>query len=274
MVQKQALALRSLIGKPIRFDGSTLILLDVLDAAHPRDWTYESHYHPWYEFNYLQEGALYTTLGDTDFLIQKGQFFLIPPGMIHSHRNCSGMGDDGFCLRWSLDPVGEVAEILSQPHPSPGRYPVERVFGAQPLNNDWSKRGVLIQLLLGICAAFDLGACIPFDYSQEETLVNQALLYLSQYYAQCIRVDEVAHALNVSYRHLARIFKSVTGQTIIQKLNAIRLEEAKRLLVETDLPVGQIGMQVGFANEYYFSAIFKQVIATTPTRYRTVMKRQ
>ena len=82
MVQKQALALRSLIGKPIRFDGSTLILLDVLDAAHPRDWTYESHYHPWYEFNYLQEGALYTTLGDTEFLIQKGQFFLIPPGIM------------------------------------------------------------------------------------------------------------------------------------------------------------------------------------------------
>ena len=113
---------------------------------------------------------------------------------------------------------------------------------------------------------------MPFDYSQDETLVNQALLYLSQYYAQSIRVDEVAHSLNVSYRHLARIFKSVTGQTVIQKLNAIRLEEARRLLAETNMPVGEIGKQVGFTNEYYFSAIFKQVIATTPTQYRAMMK--
>ncbi len=272
MVQRQAFALRSLIGKPIRFDGSTLILLDVIDAAHPKDWTNEPHYHPWYEFNYLQEGALYTTLGDTEFLSQKGQFFLIPPGMIHSHRNCNGIGDDGVCLRWSLEPVGEVAKILSEPHPSPGRYPFERIFGAQPLNNEWSKRGTLIQLLLGICATFDPGGRMPFDYSQDETLVNQALLYLSQYYAQSIRVDEVAHSLNVSYRHLARIFKSVTGQTVIQKLNAIRLEEARRLLAETNMPVGEIGKQVGFTNEYYFSAIFKQVIATTPTQYRAMMK--
>ncbi|MFQ9798925.1 MAG: helix-turn-helix transcriptional regulator [Clostridia bacterium] len=175
-------------------------------------------------------------------------------------------------MRWSLEPVGEVAKILSEPHPSPGRYPFERIFGAQPLNNEWSKRGTLIQLLLGICATFDPGGRMPFDYSQDEALVNQALLYLSQYYAQNIRVDEVAHSLNVSYRHLARIFKSVTGQTVIQKLNAIRLEEARRLLAETNMPVGEIGKQVGFTNEYYFSAIFKQVIATTPTQYRAMMK--
>ena len=276
-MQKQAYALRSLIGRPIRFDGSSVVLLDVVNAAHPKDWNHGSHYHPWYEFNYLEEGALYTTLEGVEFLSKKGQFFLIPPGKIHSHRNYNGMGDDGFCMRWSLKPeggpvMGESAGILSVSHPSPGLYPFDRIFGALPLDNEWSRQGAMIQLLLGICAVYSPGRGAPSCYSQEETLVNQAIMYLSQYYERSIKVEEVANSLNVSYRHLARIFKSVTGQSIIQKLNEIRLEEAKRLLAETSLPVGEIAKQVGYSNEYYFSATFKQLIAETPSQYRAAIK--
>ena len=277
-MQKQAYALRSLIGKTIRFDGSAFVLLDVVSAAHPKDWNHEAHYHPWFEFNYLEEGALYSTLEGVEFLSKKGQFFLIPPGKVHSHRNYNGMGDDGFCMRWSLKPeeakAGMAADILSVCHPSPGLYPFDRIFGALPLDNEWSKKGAMLQLLLGICAVYSPGSGAAACYSQEETLVNQAIMYLSQYYDHSIKVEEVANSLNVSYRHLARIFKSVTGQSIIRKLNEIRLEEAKRLLAETGMPVGEIAKQVGYANEYYFSASFKQLTETTPSQYRSTVKRR
>jgi transcriptional regulator GlxA family with amidase domain len=99
-------------------------------------------------------------------------------------------------------------------------------------------------------------------------MIRQALLYLNEYYAQPLKVQDLANSLNVSYRHLARLFKQVTGVTIIGKLNDIRVNQAKNLLKDTDVTIRDIALRVGFENEFYFTNIFSHYTYTTPSAFR------
>lgn len=95
---------------------------------------------------------------------------------------------------------------------------------------------------------------------------------MSEYYANEIHVMELANLVNVSYRSLARSFKQATGMTIIKKLNDIRIHEAQKLLRNTEKPIRQIAVEVGFENEYYFSRIFSHRTCITPSEFRKKFK--
>jgi transcriptional regulator GlxA family with amidase domain len=71
---------------------------------------------------------------------------------------------------------------------------------------------------------------------------------------------------------LARIFKHITGVTIVEKLNDIRINEAKKLLKETDRTIREIARGVGFQNEYYFTTMFSQNSYITPSKFRSKFK--
>jgi two-component system, response regulator YesN len=59
------------------------------------------------------------------------------------------------------------------------------------------------------------------------------------------------------------------GETPIQYLINLRMDEARRLMVaDSDLDIKQIGEIVGYADPHYFSRIFKSVHGMTPTEYR------
>lgn len=93
-------------------------------------------------------------------------------------------------------------------------------------------------------------------------------MYLNEYYQTKISEQELAEALNVSYRSMARKFKAETGLTVSEKLAEIRLNHAKRSLLSTRLPLYDIAVSCGYDNEFYFSKKFKQKEKLTPSEYR------
>jgi AraC family transcriptional regulator len=68
--------------------------------------------------------------------------------------------------------------------------------------------------------------------------------------------------------HFGRLFRDATSQTPHQYVIMCRIERAKHLLVETALPIIDIGHQVGFTDQSYFTAVFRKHMATTPKAYR------
>ena len=73
--------------------------------------------------------------------------------------------------------------------------------------------------------------------------------------------------------HFARLFRQATGQTPHQYVIMCRIERAKRLLTETEWPIIEIGHQVGFTDQSYFTAVFRKHVATTPNAYRADTQR-
>ena len=89
------------------------------------------------------------------------------------------------------------------------------------------------------------------------------------------KVVKIAKELGAKYIRIFSFFHSYDErETVIEKLNEIRIAAAKNLLISTDLPISEIATHVGFANEYYFSNTFKQYSAATPSGFRKNNKRK
>lgn len=278
-------ALKSVISLPFLFNDVRFVLLDALPAIHDGNWQHNEHRHPWFEFNCVLSGAVYTSIEGAEFLIRAGQCYLVPPGASHSHRHAGHQGDEGFCLRWQLserppDPENErvpgIAQSLIRTLSLPRAYPIDGRIDMLPQEQreDQDQAALQAALLRWLLAVFER---LPNRFSPEKVkaedeaqhqLVRQALLYLEAYFFRTIDVQELAASLHVSYRHLSRIFKHETGCTIVEKLNELRIRRARELLADSHLTLKEIAKEVGLQNEYYLSHLFRRIVLCTPSVYR------
>jgi AraC-like DNA-binding protein len=102
----------------------------------------------------------------------------------------------------------------------------------------------------------------------EKDLLEQAIQYLNMHYAQALALDEVAHRFFMSRAQFTRKFRERTGQSFLQFLNARRLEQAQRLLLETDWTAVMIARYVGFRSAIYFHRLFLREMNVSPIQYR------
>ena len=82
------------------------------------------------------------------------------------------------------------------------------------------------------------------------------------------RVDELAQLLGMHPAALSRSYKSSTGCHLSVVLKTAQLEEAKRLLRETELSVDEIALRAGFGTPNTLFRTFRLRVGTTPDRYR------
>ncbi|MFD1677596.1 helix-turn-helix domain-containing protein [Alicyclobacillus fodiniaquatilis] len=92
--------------------------------------------------------------------------------------------------------------------------------------------------------------------------------YLRTNYAAMMRIHEAAKMVNMSPNHFCKTFKQLTGKTFIEYLHMLKVTEAERLLLESDLAVTDIATKVGFNNLTYFGRVFKKYKNQTPSDVR------
>ncbi|SDX15338.1 AraC family transcriptional regulator [Paenibacillus sp. CF384] len=101
----------------------------------------------------------------------------------------------------------------------------------------------------------------PYDLSH-------LLQTLRERYQESISVNEAARMVNLSPTHFCKIFKQVTGKTLIEYIHMLRVQEAERMLRDTDYPVAEIAERAGFSTMTYFGRVFKKVRNSTPSAIR------
>ena len=102
----------------------------------------------------------------------------------------------------------------------------------------------------------------------EDPLVAKAVSYIRDAYALPVGVNEIAKRLGVSRRTLERRFRRWMPRSPEAELIKVRLERAKELLRDTNLPIARIGERVGFRSPEYFSNTFRRKQGFTPNQYR------
>lgn len=83
-----------------------------------------------------------------------------------------------------------------------------------------------------------------------------------------LTVKEIAHACDISARHLMRAFRATTGLTLHQFLNETRMQRAMTMLRSSDAPAKAVAARLGFSTPSAFSAAFLQTTGVTPSDYR------
>ncbi len=152
------------------------------------------------------------------------------------------------------------------------------------------------QIGLALAAEVDAGA--PAGSIYAESLVNTMVAHLIRHYSAAgerfqqylgglpkhklrrvtefidenldrdLTLTEIAEIADLSPFHFARSFKQATGSTPIQFLMQRRVDLAKRLLADSELPIVEIGLRAGFKNQSHFTTFFRKVTAMTPKAFR------
>lgn len=128
--------------------------------------------------------------------------------------------------------------------------------------------------------AQDLFTCLK-DFQQhllERTLqrrenesqrpIRVAKQYVQSHYSQNITLEDVCMATGFSVSYFSALFKKETGEGFAKYLTRVRMERAKELLQETNLPVAEICSRVGYGDLKHFNQTFKKVTSLSPGQYR------
>jgi LacI family transcriptional regulator len=102
----------------------------------------------------------------------------------------------------------------------------------------------------------------------EDPDVAAAVRFLRERACRRLQIRDVAKHVGTSPSTLKNRFRKVLGRTIHAELQRLRLDRAKQLLVETDLPLKQVAAQTGFRYIQYMTRVFRQHVGETPGEYR------
>lgn len=109
---------------------------------------------------------------------------------------------------------------------------------------------------------------MDLHYNKYPIKIQKAIKYLHIHYPEDISIVDVAEAVEISASNLSRAFRKETGQSFLDYLTAIRIEEAQKLLLTSDLKIYQISEKVGYKTSQYFSQVFLKVTGMQPLDFR------
>lgn len=91
--------------------------------------------------------------------------------------------------------------------------------------------------------------------------------YMISHITEMTNIDKMAKDLQVSRSYLMKKCKELTGMSVQELNEKIKIQRAKELLEKTDMSFAQLAIEVGFKNQNYFSTVFKKVSGTTPSQW-------
>ena len=106
------------------------------------------------------------------------------------------------------------------------------------------------------------------SYASDHPKVALALRYIAESANRRIKVNDVVNAVATNRRTLERNFSEFTGRTISQEISRMRIERAKRLMMESDLSLKELSAELGYRNADHFYKSFLRAEGQTPSSFR------
>lgn len=247
--------------------------IDDRDDAHVRE-VYRPHGRKDYQLILLLVGQGTVKYNGMDYLAKKGDVILFFPGQpqhyLYSPRHTA---------YWVHFTGTEVASLLPSAETSPV-LSCRSVFAqlqtwmqallaeqhAHLPQKESCAQAYLRLVLAALCRVQTRSAALP---SAQFSQLLPALSVLENYCFRHDTIAELARACSLSPYHFIRLFRACTGLTPIAYRTKIAMEKAKRLLVETEMPVKAISSALGYSDPLYFSRVFTTHTGDSPTVYRT-----
>ncbi|UQZ35847.1 AraC family transcriptional regulator [Paenibacillus sp. PK3_47] len=264
------------------------------------NYTMAYHQHNSTEIMYLISGSCIVdvqkgTAGGECFRLKRGELIMIDAGVPHrliveGEASCRMLNVEfGFTENRGVAPsigklAGEeeaLAELLRTPFSSlvlPDPEEIFHVLKALVLELDQhgTDKGIMVQLLFSeLLLRISRLRRGQLEASQQpsQLYVRRAIEFLYQNYDRSIQVKEIAAAVSVHPGYLHRIFRAQTGRTLTDYLNVLRMDKAKMLLGQSEIPVAEIADYVGVSSRQYFHLLFKKYAGCTPVEYRNSIER-
>lgn len=109
---------------------------------------------------------------------------------------------------------------------------------------------------------------VPRRESDAAALAENVRVYLQENYDKPVDFSALADSLAVSAPYLSKLFHEQTGSSPSKYLTDIRMRQARKLLMDTNLTVKEIAVRVGFPDPFHFSRSFRNAVGISPVQFR------
>lgn len=106
------------------------------------------------------------------------------------------------------------------------------------------------------------------EMADDATLVEAVRSYIKAHLSEDLSREQITGAFYISPDYLSKLFHRETGMKLVEYITNVRIEEAARLLMTTDMPVGDVASAAGFASSAYFSRVFRVHYGMSPNQFR------
>ncbi|MFI6294722.1 AraC family transcriptional regulator [Nonomuraea sp. NPDC050790] len=209
-----------------------------------------------------------------------GTFFWLPPGVPHTYGPSDGTWDEHWILfegpgaggYESLGYLGAGAapvRVADPPMVEAAMASLVELTGRATSLSDHVGLGAALHALIHEVGPGQGPSATRTPASQ---LGQRAIALLTADLEHPVKIGEVARRLSVSRDTLIAAVRGVTGETPVDYLTRHRLDRAKVMLADTDLPVGAIARRVGYTEHAYFTRVFTRRVAMSPAAFREQTK--
>lgn len=253
-----------------------------------------SHYHNYIEIIYAIDGENEICLNESHYIFKTGELVLINSGDVHSF-----LCGDGCYLVLRFDPDllyssrqsaielqyilpfilnsfdhqvifkkeeienADTRRLLFEIHEECNKKKYGWELAVRTKVNEiflwflrhWHNRNINITLGLS-------------DYEHSAKWLHKVFEYVSENYGSEITAQQMSKLCNMSYSYFSRTFKKIMKKSFSEYLAYVRINEAEKLLMTTDLNITEIAMQTGFSTSSYFIQQFKSIKSISPKQYR------
>lgn len=250
------------------------------------------HYHSQYEIYYLISGDRNYFIQDRVHHVEKGDLIIIRPNVLHktvstkpsSHERILIEFDtdffDGFLVNKELDLLDifyKDCSILRLTETEKEQiehclYKLIQESKNYGADNNTALKVYFLELLISINRCYkELNSLVYNHPSKLHKKISEIITYINLNYTNDLGLELLSKEFLISTAHLSRAFKKVTGLSFVEYLNNLRVNEAQKLLTETNLSILEIAEKVGYQNSTHFGRTFKSITGSSPREFRKLL---
>ena len=247
------------------------------------------HWHDEFEIIYVRSGFLTVSISGESYIGKTGDAFVVSPGNLHLMGSDTGIVDyytflfplkyisfrtDDMLDEKLLEPLNSGHLMICPRVKDTAKELCEQLIEIYMAKKDESESKIATQvrtkiiLLQFILEMWKKGFVIENDTSGRNTVEKEMVSYIQQNFTGKISLREFGEQFHLSEKYISRYFKEHFHITLSQYVTYLRLEHAKQLLQDTDIPVTDVAMQSGYQNVSYFIRSFQKAYAVSPLKYR------
>lgn len=243
------------------------------------------HYHDIYEIYLLLNGRRYMFYDNICYTLERGDMVIFKPFDIHYSESRESDYYERYVLNFreecllNILSAGEKSLLIEKINPCVVHLTdtqTKTLYDYFVKMDEFSKRKgafseklmytSLFQLLVYVTECIDNKQIIKGETVPPQII--SAIKYINENYTQKLSLDEIAEAVYMSKYYFSRKFKEITGATVIEYLNNVRLTKAHNLLVETNYSTEEIAAATGFSSSVHLIRVFKETYGMSPKAFR------
>lgn len=240
---------------------------------------YQGHiYRPegycWHQILFSAEGRGELKVCGMNYSIEKNCYFFLPADIPHEYYPVSESWDVrwvsfyGFACESIFKEMGlNEPSVFKADTSEELRHIYNKIFITQKsdkIYGNYTCSGLIYQYIIEFCnqsKSFHGG-------NDRSNLLMPVINYIDDNFRNDFPVAGLAEIAGITPQHLCRVFKETMNMKPVEYLISKRLNEAKRLLKHTDIPISEICLKSGFSNAGYFSTVFRRSEGISPNLYR------